>query len=190
MATAAQPAQYQGTGKRKTSVARVILRPGDGATWVNGKTIETYFPRLTHRELALAPLKVAGVAGTLDVRVRVPGGGPSGPAGAVGLDAILAISRWVAVPATLVVGVTGVFQLADGPYSLEDAWLAAGLALYLAVMAVAVLYLAPAYRRAGEAARAGSIDDYRAAVGGTKLVGPLVAAAVLATAVLMEVKPG
>jgi len=109
---------------------------------------------------------------------------------AVGLDAILAISRWVAVPATLVVGVTGVFQLADGPYSLEDAWLAAGLALYLAVMAVAVLYLAPAYRRAGEAARAGSIDDYRAAVGGTKLVGPLVAAAVLATAVLMEVKPG
>ena len=50
MATAAQPAQYQGTGKRKTSVARVILRPGDGATWFNGKTIETYFPRLTHRE--------------------------------------------------------------------------------------------------------------------------------------------
>ena len=109
---------------------------------------------------------------------------------AVGLDAILAISRWVAVPATLVVGVTGVFQLADGPYSLEDVWLAAGLALYLAVMAVAVLYLAPAYRRAGEAARAGSIDDYRAAVRGTKLVAPLVAAAVLATAVLMEVKPG
>jgi len=109
---------------------------------------------------------------------------------AVGLDAILAISRWVAVPATLVVGVTGVFQLADGPYSLEDAWLAAGLALYLAVMAVAVLYLAPAYHRAGEAARAGSINDYRAAVRGTKLVGPLVAAAVLATAVLMEVKPG
>ena len=109
---------------------------------------------------------------------------------AVGLDAILAISRWVAVPATLVVGVTGVFQLADGPYSLEDAWLAAGLAFSLAVMAVAVLYLAPAYRRAGEAARAGSIDDYRAAVRGTKLVGPLVAAAVLATAVLMEVKPG
>jgi len=108
----------------------------------------------------------------------------------VGLDAILAISRWVAVPATLLVGVTGLFQLADGPYSLEDAWLAASLGLYLAVMAVAVLYLAPAYRRAGEAARAGSADDYRVAVRGTKLVGPLVAAAVLATAVLMEVKPG
>jgi uncharacterized membrane protein len=108
---------------------------------------------------------------------------------AVGLDAILAISRWVAVPATLVVGVTGIFQLADGPYSLEDAWLAASLVLYLAVMAVAVLYLAPAYRLAGNAARTGSDDEYRVAIRGTKLVGPLVAGAVLAIAVLMEVKP-
>ena len=46
------PAQYLGTGKRKTSVARVILRPGDGATWINGKMIEEYFPRLVHRMLA------------------------------------------------------------------------------------------------------------------------------------------
>ena len=64
-------AQYKGTGKRKTSVARVILKPGDGTTWFNGRTIEAYFPRATHRELALAPLKVAGVEGTFDVRVRV-----------------------------------------------------------------------------------------------------------------------
>ena len=83
MATASQPAQYLGTGKRKTSVARVILRPGDGATWFNSKTIEDYFPRATHRELALSPLKVAGVAGTFDIRVRVHGGGPGGQAGAV-----------------------------------------------------------------------------------------------------------
>jgi len=83
MATAAEPAQYLGTGKRKTSVARVILRPGDGATWFNGRTVENYFPRLTHRDLALSPLKVAGVEGTFDVRVRVHGGGPSGQAGAV-----------------------------------------------------------------------------------------------------------
>ena len=109
---------------------------------------------------------------------------------ALGFDAILAISRWVAVPATLVVGVTGIFQLADGPYSLSDGWLAASLGLYLAVMVVAVLYLAPAYRRAGDAARAGSADDYRAAIRRTNVVGPLVAAAVLAVAVLMEVKPG
>jgi small subunit ribosomal protein S9 len=79
----AQTAQYLGTGKRKTSVARVILRPGDGATWFNGKTIEDYFPRPAHRALALAPLKTAGVEGQYDVRVRVHGGGPSGQAGAV-----------------------------------------------------------------------------------------------------------
>ena len=79
----ATPAQYLGTGKRKTSVARVILRPGDGKTWVNGKSIEEYFPRLLHRTLATAPLKVAGLEGQYDLRVRVHGGGPSGQAGAV-----------------------------------------------------------------------------------------------------------
>ena len=56
----AEQAQYQGTGKRKTSVARVILRPGDGATWINGRTLEEYFPRATHRTTVLAPLKLAG----------------------------------------------------------------------------------------------------------------------------------
>jgi small subunit ribosomal protein S9 len=76
-------AQYLGTGKRKTSVARVILRPGDGATWVNGRTLEEYFPRLAHRAIALAPLKTAGLEGRYDLRVRVHGGGPSGQAGAV-----------------------------------------------------------------------------------------------------------
>ncbi len=78
-----QVAQYSGTGKRKTSVARVILRPGDGTTWFNGRTIEEYFPRAAHRVLALAPLKVAGLEGQYDVRVRVHGGGPTGQAGAV-----------------------------------------------------------------------------------------------------------
>ena len=79
----ATPAQYLGTGKRKTSVARVILRPGSGATWINGKTIEEYFPRMVHRMLATAPLKVAGLEGEYDLRVRLHGGGPSGQAGAV-----------------------------------------------------------------------------------------------------------
>lgn len=83
MATATQPAQYLGTGKRKTSVARVILRPGDGATWINGRTIEEYFPRPVHRMIALSPLKVAGLEGRYDLRVRVHGGGPSGQAGAI-----------------------------------------------------------------------------------------------------------
>lgn len=78
-----QIAQYLGTGKRKTSVARVILRPGDGTTWINGRTLEDYFPRATHRALALAPLDVAEAKGTYDLRVRVHGGGISGQAGAV-----------------------------------------------------------------------------------------------------------
>ena len=76
-------ATYRGTGKRKTSVARVILRPGDGATWFNGRTLEDYFPRASHRNQVMAPLQVAGLEGTYDLRVRVHGGGPSGQAGAV-----------------------------------------------------------------------------------------------------------
>ena len=76
-------AQYLGTGKRKTSVARVILRPGDGKTWINGRTLDEYFPRAVHRKMVLAPLEVAEAASTYDLRVRVAGGGPSGQAGAI-----------------------------------------------------------------------------------------------------------
>ena len=72
-----------GTGKRKTSVARVILRPGDGASWINGRTIEDYFPRVIHRETVLAPLRLAGADKSYDLRVRVQGGGPTGQAGAI-----------------------------------------------------------------------------------------------------------
>jgi small subunit ribosomal protein S9 len=76
-------AQYRGTGKRKASIARVILRPGDGKTWINGRTIEDYFPRASHRKMVLAPLEVADAAGRYDLRIRVHGGGISGQAGAV-----------------------------------------------------------------------------------------------------------
>lgn len=76
-------AQYRGTGKRKTSVARVILRPGDGSTWINGRTLEEYFPRETLRTHATAPLRVAGVEGRFDVWARLDGGGVAGQAGAL-----------------------------------------------------------------------------------------------------------
>jgi small subunit ribosomal protein S9 len=76
-------AQYLGTGKRKTSVARVILRPGDGKTWINGRPLEDYFPRLTHRSMAVAPLRLAGLEGRFDLRARLHGGGSSGQAGAL-----------------------------------------------------------------------------------------------------------
>jgi small subunit ribosomal protein S9 len=78
-----QLAQYQGTGKRKTSVARVILRPGDGQTWINGRTLEEYFPRQMLRTVATMPLRTAGVEGTFDIRARLHGGGPAGQAGAL-----------------------------------------------------------------------------------------------------------
>jgi small subunit ribosomal protein S9 len=78
-----QIAQYQGTGKRKTSVARVILRPGDGTWWINGRTLEEFFPRAALRATACAPLKVAGVEGSFDVRARLHGGGITGQAGAL-----------------------------------------------------------------------------------------------------------
>ena len=76
-------AQYLGTGKRKASVARVILRPGDGKTWINGRTIDDYFPRAVHRKMVMSPLEVAEAASTYDLRVRVHGGGISGQAGAI-----------------------------------------------------------------------------------------------------------
>jgi small subunit ribosomal protein S9 len=78
-----QLAQYQGTGKRKTSVARVILRPGDGETWINGRSLEEYFPRDVLRTAALTPMRVAGVEGRFDIRARIHGGGPAGQAGAL-----------------------------------------------------------------------------------------------------------
>jgi small subunit ribosomal protein S9 len=76
-------AQYRGTGKRKTSVARVILRPGDGQTWINGRALEDYFPREALRVQALAPLRIAGLEGRFDLRARLHGGGVTGQAGAL-----------------------------------------------------------------------------------------------------------
>ena len=105
------------------------------------------------------------------------------------LDAITTLSSRVAVPATAVVGVTGIYQLADGPYGLGDAWATAGLLLYLAVMAVATGYLAPRYRRAAEAARRGDEAGYAAIIRGVNVVGTFVVVAVLAIVVLMVLKP-
>ena len=81
----AEQAQYLGTGKRKTSVARVILRPGDGTTWFNGRTIEDYFPSETHRMILSEPLRLTTTAEAYDVDATLDGGGTSGQAGALRL---------------------------------------------------------------------------------------------------------
>ena len=105
------------------------------------------------------------------------------------LDAIATLSSRVAVPATAVVGVTGIYQLADGPYGLGDAWATAGLILYLAVMVVAAGYLAPRYQRAADAARRDDEARYAEIIRGVNIVGTLAALAVLAIVVLMVLKP-
>lgn len=75
--------EYLATGRRKRSVARVILVPGSGKITVNEKPIEEYFPRETLRMLLYQPFQVAGVAGKYDAIVNVDGGGLSGQAGAI-----------------------------------------------------------------------------------------------------------
>ncbi len=84
-----------GTGRRKTSVARVFLRPGSGQVQVNGRALEQAFSSPQWREHARGPLVFAGVADQYDARVTVSGGGSSGQAGAVrmGLARALAMAN-------------------------------------------------------------------------------------------------
>jgi small subunit ribosomal protein S9 len=79
----AADARIQATGKRKSSIARVILRPGSGNCVVNGKSLDEYFPRQALRTMARQPLLTAGYESSVDVQVRVHGGGIAGQAGAV-----------------------------------------------------------------------------------------------------------
>ncbi len=86
---AAQPAKlsgdasYSATGKRKSSVARVILRSGDGKIEINKRQLDEYFPRAYLQSVAKQPLVQSGYEGNVDVRIRVHGGGISGQAAAV-----------------------------------------------------------------------------------------------------------
>ena len=77
--------QYQTVGRRKTSTARVLLRPGSGEWRVNGRSLQEYFPRILHRKRVEEALKVTGYDGQMDVIVRVAGGGVTGQADAVRL---------------------------------------------------------------------------------------------------------
>jgi small subunit ribosomal protein S9 len=76
-------ATYSATGKRKSSVARVILRSGGGSIQVNKRALEEYFPRSYLQSVAKQPLVQSGYEGNVDVRIRVHGGGISGQAAAV-----------------------------------------------------------------------------------------------------------
>ncbi|MFC1545805.1 30S ribosomal protein S9 [Pseudomonadota bacterium] len=74
---------YRGTGRRKCSVARVMIQPGSGQVNINNRTIEDFFPIEIIRQEALSPLALTQLTDRIDVRVNVAGGGVSGQAGAV-----------------------------------------------------------------------------------------------------------
>jgi len=75
--------QYYGTGRRKTSTARVYLRPGAGNVQVNRKAFESYFPNETLRMIIRQPLQLTETTGKFDLLINVTGGGPAGQAGAI-----------------------------------------------------------------------------------------------------------
>jgi len=75
--------RYTATGRRKTSVARVVLAPGSGQIIVNDKPVEKYFPRETLQMMLRQPVELCGLSGKYDISVNVEGGGMSGQAGAV-----------------------------------------------------------------------------------------------------------
>jgi len=75
--------RFYATGRRKTSVARVWIRPGAGRIVVNRRAFEDYSPRETLRMIIAQPLEVTSTVGQFDIFVTVGGGGPSGQAGAV-----------------------------------------------------------------------------------------------------------
>ena len=79
----ASGARYRATGKRKTAIARVTLRPGTGTYLVNGRTLEVHFPRVTLQRNIRQPLETVGYQDRMDVVARLHGGGISAQAGAL-----------------------------------------------------------------------------------------------------------
>ncbi|MDG1157017.1 MAG: 30S ribosomal protein S9 [Litorivicinaceae bacterium] len=75
--------QNYGTGRRKTSTARVFLRPGSGQITINGKALDEYFGRQTSRMVVRQPIQLVEMAEKFDIVITVEGGGASGQAGAI-----------------------------------------------------------------------------------------------------------
>ncbi len=80
---AQQNTSYYGTGRRKTSTARVLLRPGKGEIRINDRTLDEYFGRETTRMIVRQPLVAVEMETKFDAKINVDGGGPSGQAGAI-----------------------------------------------------------------------------------------------------------
>ena len=80
---AAEKQMFAGTGRRKTAVARVVIRPGTGTTTVNDRAFENFFQIEQVRQAVLKPFTVTGLEGKFDIQARIKGGGPVGQAGAM-----------------------------------------------------------------------------------------------------------
>jgi len=94
MAAKKQQQQYYGTGRRKSSTARVFLRPGKGAVVVNQRSLEEYFDRETARMVIRQPLEATEMLNKFDIYATVKGGGSSGQAGAVRLGIARALVEY------------------------------------------------------------------------------------------------
>ena len=86
--------QYYGTGRRKSSTARVFMRSGRGAILVNGKPLDEYFGRETARMVVRQPLDLTERGDTFDINVSVIGGGTTGQAGAIRLGITRALMNY------------------------------------------------------------------------------------------------
>jgi small subunit ribosomal protein S9 len=86
--------QYYGTGRRKSSAARVYLKAGSGNITINKKSIEDYFGRETSRMVVRQPLETVDLVEKFDINVNVSGGGPSGQAGAIRLGITRALLQY------------------------------------------------------------------------------------------------
>ena len=85
--------QFSAVGRRKTSTARVYLRPGSGQIAINKRSLDTYFAMETRRRKLLSPLNITGTAGSFDLVVNVHGGGLTGQAEAIRLGIARALVK-------------------------------------------------------------------------------------------------
>ena len=86
--------QYYGTGRRKSSTARVYMRPGSGNITINTRTLDRYFGRETSRMIIRQPLEVSDELNNFDIDIKVKGGGLNGQAGAIQLGIARALLKY------------------------------------------------------------------------------------------------
>lgn len=86
-------AQTNALGRRKTSTARVYLKPGKGSVTINGKALEVFFPMASHQNIVMQPFRVTDNEGKYDVKITVRGGGFTGQAGASAMGIARALNE-------------------------------------------------------------------------------------------------